>query len=73
MSLIYLYCLNIDVMCIVLNKCHMPIHIVYMCMFYVNLCCLNNAQFSYLNNTNLGNNIFHTNMEWTHEAYKFVM
>jgi hypothetical protein len=34
--------------------------------------CLNNAQHSCLNNTNPWNDRFRTNLEWTHEAYKFV-
>jgi hypothetical protein len=40
---------------------------------YTQLSYLNNAQHSCLTNMNLWNNKFCMDLEWTHEAYKFVM
>ncbi len=51
----------------------MFIHVVYAWKLCTWLLCLNNAWHSCLNNINLWNNRFCTNLEWTHEAYKFVM
>jgi hypothetical protein len=50
----------------------------FICVVYTQksctqLLCLNNAQHLCLNNMNLWNNIFCTDLERTHEAYKFVM
>ncbi len=52
--------------------------VVFICVVYTQksftwLPCLNNAQHSHLNNMNLWNNKFHTDLKWTHEAYKFVV
>ncbi len=55
------------------HKCCMSIHVVYTWKSCTWLLCLNNAWHSCLNDTNPWNNIFHTNLEQTHEAYKFVM
>jgi hypothetical protein len=55
------------------HGCFMFIHVVYTWKSYTELLCLNNAWHSCLNNINLWNNIFCTNLKWTHEAYKFVM
>jgi hypothetical protein len=59
--------------CIFSHKCCMSIHVVYTWKLYTQFLCLNNAQHSYLNNKNLRNNKFCTNLEWTHVACKFVM
>jgi hypothetical protein len=69
-------CLNTNVMCLFVLFKHeycMSIHVVYRWKSCTWLLCLNNAWHSYLNNMNLWNNRFHTNLKWTHEAYKFVM
>jgi hypothetical protein len=66
------------------HECHMPIRIFKTWMLYVYLCCLhtkvvhmtfvlNNARHSWFNNMSLWSNKFGMNLEWTHEAYKFVM
>jgi hypothetical protein len=53
--------------------CYMSIHVVYTWKLCTWLSCLNNAQHSCLNNTNLWNNRFYTNLKWTHEACKFFV
>jgi len=66
--------LNTNVICLFIlfkHKCCMSIHVVYTWKFCTWLMCLNNAQHSCLNNTNLWNNKFHTVLEQTHEACKF--
>jgi hypothetical protein len=55
------------------HGCCISIHVIYTQKSCTWLLCLNNAQHSCLNNMNLWNNKFRTNLEWTHEAYKFVM
>jgi hypothetical protein len=70
------HCLNINVMCLFVlfrHRCCMSIHVVYTWKLCTQLPCLNNAWHSCLNNMNLWNNKSRTNLEWTHEAYKFVM
>jgi hypothetical protein len=62
---------------LLIHKFHMPIRIIYLninvvcylCCLHINSC----TQLLCLNNTNLWINRFHTNLEWTHEACKFVM
>jgi hypothetical protein len=56
----YLYCLNMDVVC--LFMLFMPKN------FAHDFLCLNNACHSCVNNINLWNNKFHTNLEWTYEV-----
>jgi hypothetical protein len=84
MSFIYLYCLNINVVCIVwtwmsyaysycLNTCCVFIRIVYTQKSCTWLSCLNNAWHLCVNDTNPWNNRFLMDLEWTHEAYKIVM
>jgi hypothetical protein len=50
------------------QECCMSIHVVYTWKLCTWLLCLNNSQHLCLNNTNLWNNRFHTDLEWTHEA-----
>jgi hypothetical protein len=60
--------LDMNVICLFAlftHKCCMSIHVVY-----TQKSC---TQLSYLNNMNLWNNKFCTNLDWTHEACKFVM
>jgi len=59
--------------CMFKHGCCMSICVVYTRKLCTQLSCLNNAWHSCLNNTNSWNNRFCTNLEWTHEAYKFVM
>jgi len=85
MSFIYLYGLNIDIMCIVstwmsyaYSNC---LNMDVICLFVLfthencehNFCVFNNAQHLYLNNTNFWNNRFRTYLERTYETYKCVM
>jgi hypothetical protein len=70
------HCLDTNVMCLFIlfrYRCCMSIHVVYIRKSCTLFSCLNNARHLCLNNTNLRNNRFHINFEWTHEAYKFVM
>jgi hypothetical protein len=72
----YAYCLNKNVICMFLlfkDRCCMSICVIYTWKSCTQFPCLNNAQHSCLNNTNLWNNIFHTDLEWTHVTYNFVM
>jgi hypothetical protein len=55
------------------HKCCMSIHVIYAWKSCTWLLCFKNAWHSYLNNMNIWNNRYHTNLKWTHEAYKFVM
>jgi len=68
--------LNTNVICLFVLFRHefcVSIHIVYTRKLCTQFLCLNNAQHSCLNNTNLWNNRFCTNLKWTYETYKFVM
>jgi hypothetical protein len=56
-----------------IHKYYMSICVVYIWKSYTEFLCLINAQHSCLNNTNLWNNKFHTNLEQTHKTCKFVM
>ncbi len=71
------HCLNTNVTCMFIllfrHGCCMYIHIVYTWKSCTQLLCLNNARHSCLNDTNPWNNIFHMDLEQTHETYKFVM
>jgi hypothetical protein len=70
------HCLNMNVICLFIlfrHKCCMSTHVVYTRKLCTRLPYLNNAQHSCLNNTNLWNNIFHTNLVLTHEACNFMM
>ncbi len=58
------YCLHMDIMCLFMFFTHES---------HTQLPCLNNAWHSSLNDTNPWNNKFCTDLEQTHEAYKFVM
>jgi len=53
--------------------CCMSICVVYTRKLCTQFPCLKNAWHSCLNNTNLWNNRFHMDLEWTHEPYEFVM
>jgi hypothetical protein len=55
------------------HKCCMSICVVYTQKSCTRCSCLNNAWHSCLNNMNLWNIKLHIDLEWTHEAYKFVM
>jgi hypothetical protein len=69
----YVHCLNTNVIRLFLlfrHGCCMFIHVVYTWKSCTWLLCLNNAWNLCLNNTNLWNN---KDLEWTHEAYKFLM
>ncbi len=55
------------------HKCCISIHVVYTRKSWTQLLCLNNARHLCLNNMNLWNNRFCTNLDWTHETCKFVM
>jgi hypothetical protein len=68
--------LNMNVICLFLlfkHECCVCVHIVYTQKLCTWLPCLNNVWDLCVNDTNPWNNIFHMNLEWTHEAYKFVM
>jgi hypothetical protein len=63
--------LDMNVICMFIlfrHECCMSIHIVYIQKLCTWLLCLNNAWHSCVNDTNPWNNIFHTNLEQTHEA-----
>jgi hypothetical protein len=72
----YVHCLDSNVICLFIlfkHKCCMFIRVIYtqnLCTWFMRL---NIAQHSCSNNMNLWNNIIHIDLEWTHEAYKFVM
>ncbi len=68
--------LNMNVICLFILFKHercMFIHVVYTQKLCTRFLCLNNAQNSCLNNMDLWNNKIHIDLEWTHEACKFVM
>jgi hypothetical protein len=70
------HCLDTNVICMFVlfrHGCCMFIHVVYTQKSCTWLSCLNNAWHLCLNDTNPWNNRFYTNLERTHEAYKFVM
>jgi hypothetical protein len=72
----HMHCLNTNVICMFVlfrHRCCMSICVVHTWKSCAQVPCLNNAWHSCLNYTNPWNNRFHTNLEWTHEAYKFVM
>jgi hypothetical protein len=72
----HVHCLNTNAICLFVSfkhGCCMSIHVVYTQKLYTWLSCLNNAWHLCLTNTNLWNNKFHMDLEWTHEACKFVM
>jgi hypothetical protein len=85
MSFIYLYlfehrcrvhCLNVNVICLFVlfsHRCCMSICVVYTTKSCTQLPCLNSAWHSCLYYTNSWNNRFCIDLEWTHEAYKFMM
>jgi hypothetical protein len=69
------HCLDTNLICMFVlfrHECCVSIHIVYTQKLCTRLLCLNNAWHSCLNNTNPWNNKFCMDLEWTHEAYKFV-
>jgi hypothetical protein len=55
------------------HKCCLFVRVVHTPKSCTQLLCLNNAQHLCLNNMNLWNNKFHTDLEQTYEACKFVM
>jgi hypothetical protein len=68
--------LNTNVICLFISfkhGCCMSIYVVYTQKSYTWLSCLNTAWHLCLTNKNLWNNKFHMDLEWTHEAYKFVI
>jgi hypothetical protein len=70
------HCLDTNVKCLFVlfrHGCCIFIHDVYTWKSCTWLPCLNNAWHLCLNNIDLKNNIFHMDLEWTHEACKFVM
>jgi len=67
------HCLETNVICLFVSFkhiCCMFIHVVYTQKLYTWLSCLNNAMC--LTNTNLCNNKFRIDLEWTHGVCKFV-
>ncbi len=67
----HVHCLNTNVICLFVlfkHECCM-----FICVVNTPFLCLNNAQHSCLDNTNLWNKKFCADLEWTHEAWKFVM
>jgi hypothetical protein len=74
----HVHCLYMNVICLFVlfwHECCVSIHIVYTQKLCKQrwLLCLNNVWHSCVKNMNPWNNRFHTNLERTHEAYKFVM
>jgi len=70
------HALNINVICLFVSfnhGCCMFIYVVYTRKSYTWLSCSNNAWHWCLTNMNLWNNKFHRDLEWTHEACKFVV
>jgi len=70
------HCWDTNVICLFIlfkHECYMSIYVVYTWKSCTQLSCLNNAWHLCLNNTNLWINKFRTNLEWTYEAYNFVM
>jgi hypothetical protein len=70
------HCLNTNVICpfvLFKHECSVFICIVYIWKSCTQLLCLNNAWHLCVNDTNPWNNKFRMDLEWTHEAYKFVM
>ncbi len=70
------HCLNTNVICIFKlfkHKCYMSIHVVYTWKLCTQILCFNNAQHSYLNNTNFWNNRFRIDLEQTYQTCKCVM
>jgi hypothetical protein len=69
-------CLDTNVICLFVlfkHKCCMSICVVYTWKSYTWLLCLKNARHPCSTNTNLWNNKFRTDLEWTHQVCKFVM
>jgi hypothetical protein len=72
----YVHCLNTNVICLFVlfrHGCCMFIRVVYTQKSCTWLLCLSNAWHLCLNDMNLWNKRFCMDLEWTHEAYKFVM
>jgi hypothetical protein len=72
----HVHCLDTNVMCLFVlfkHECCVFICIVYTRKSCRWLSCLNNAWHSCLNNMNPWINRFRTDLEQTHETYKFVM
>ncbi len=72
----YAHCLDTNVISLFVlfrHRCCMSIYVVYTQNSCTQLMCLNNPWHLCLHNTNLWNNKFCIDLEWTHEAYKFVM
>jgi hypothetical protein len=72
----HVHCLDMNVICMFVlfrHKCYVFIHIVYTWKLCTWLSYLNNASHSCVDDTNLWNNKFRMNLEWTYKAYKFVM
>jgi hypothetical protein len=70
------HCLNTNVICMFIlfrHKCYVSIRIAYIRKLCTQLLFLNNAWHSCVNDTNPWNNKICTNLEQTHETYKFVM
>jgi hypothetical protein len=72
----HVHYLDTNVICLFVlfrHNCCMSICVVYTQKSCAWLLCLNIAWHSCLNDMNPWNTTFCTNLEWTHEAYKFVM
>ncbi len=72
----HVHCLDMNIICpfiLFKHECCVFICIVYIWKLCTQLPCLNNASHSCVNNTHPWNDKFRTDLEWTHEAYKFVM
>jgi hypothetical protein len=72
----HVHCLDMNVICLFVlfrHKCCVYIHIFYTWKSCTRLSCLNNAWHLCVNDMNPWNNRFCMDLEWTHEAYKFVM
>jgi hypothetical protein len=70
------HCLNTNVICLFVlfrQESCVFIHIIYTMKLCTWFSCLNNAQHSCLNNTNLWNNKLCTDLKRIYETYKFVM
>jgi hypothetical protein len=72
----HVHYLNTDVICMFVlfkHECYVSIRIIYTWKLCTWISCLNNAWHSCVNNMNPWNNKFCTNLEWTHETFKFIM
>jgi hypothetical protein len=72
----HVHCLGTNVICMFIlfkQGCCMSICIVYTRKLCTQLVCVNNAWHSCLNDINPWNNKFYTDLEQTHEIYKYVM